>query len=85
MSWLQTPTCLPDETCIELVRSTGNGSSEWNSMVETICDGLQGNGYTEEQAFNMAINMCQTFEDCASGLKELFKEEAEKHGIKLDA
>jgi len=84
MSWLETPTCLPDETCQELVRSVGSGLSEWNVMVECICDGLQGNGYTEAEAFKMAISMCEAFAGYASGLKELFKEEAEKHGVKLD-
>jgi len=83
MSWLQTPPCLPDETCVELIKSTGNGSSEWNSMVETVCDGLQDNGYTEEEAFRMALCMCETFIECASGLKDLFTEEAEKHGYTI--
>ena len=49
-------------------------------MVECICDGLQSNGYTEAEAFQMAINMCDMFAETAVGLKELFKEEAEKHG-----
>ena len=80
MSWLETPTCLPDETCQALVRSTGGGSSEWNAMVECICDGLQSNGYTEAEAFQMAVNMCNVFASSVEGLKDLFKEEAAKHG-----